>query len=227
MFTDVTGNYNNATGTVSDVIAKANQTITWNVPATMTFGAALSSTQLNATVAGVPGGSAPGALTYIPAAGTVLPAGSNNLTVNAVGTVNYNPATKTVTIQVQYLQGGICDGDAGHQILQPINADGSSVFNSKSTSPAKFRVCDLNFVSIGTAGVVKDFRLVQVVSGTVTTMNETVDSTTPDTAFRWDPTAQQWIFNINNKSLGGANQTYYFLITLNDGTTIPFHYGLK
>ena len=86
---------------------------------------------------------------------------------------------------------------------------------------------DANGVSIGTPGVVKDFRLVQVVSGTVTTLNETVDSTTPDTAFRWDPIAQQWIFNISNKGLYGPNQTYYFLITLNDGTTIPLHYGLK
>jgi len=75
--------------------------------------------------------------------------------------------------------------------------------------------------------VVKDFRLVQIVSGTVTTMNEAVDSTTPDTAFRWDPSGLQWIFNINNKSLGAANQTYFFQITLNDGSIIPFNYGLK
>jgi len=40
------------------------------------------------------------------------------------------------------VRGEICLGDAGHQILQLINANGTSVFNSKSTSPAKFRVCD-------------------------------------------------------------------------------------
>jgi hypothetical protein len=95
------------------------------------------------------------------------PAGSNNLTFNAAGTVNYNPATKTATIQVQYLQGGICDGDAGHQILQPINADGGSVFTGKSTSPAKFRVCDVNGVSIGTPGVVSSFFIYKIVGGTI------------------------------------------------------------
>jgi len=52
------------------------------------------------------------------------------------------------------------------------------------------------------------------------------NSTTPDNNFRWDPTAQQWIFNINNKALW-ANQTYIFLITLNDGSTISFRYGLR
>jgi hypothetical protein len=128
---------------------------------------------------------------------------------------------------VQYANGSLCDGDAGHQILQPINANGTSVFNGKSTSPAKFRVCDANGVSIGTPGVVSSFKLTKILTGTVTnTVDQTVDSTTPDTLFRWDPTGQQWIFNINNKSLA-SNQTYYFQITLNDGSTILFNYGLK
>jgi hypothetical protein len=138
--------------------------------------------------------------------------------------ITYNPGTLTVS----YMSGGVCGGDAGHQILQPINANGTSVFNSKSTSPAKFRVCDANGVSIGTPGVVQKFSLYQIVNGTViTSVNETVDSTTPDAAFRWDPTAQQWIFNIDNKSLAGSNRTYYFQIALNDGTSILFNYGLK
>jgi hypothetical protein len=194
----------------------------------MTYGAALSSTQLNATVVGVSGGTAPGALTYNPAAGTVLSPGSNSMTVTAAATPNYNAATKTVTILVQYQGvGTICDGDAGHQILQPINADGTSVFKGTSTSPAKFRVCDANGASIGTAGVVSSFSIYQIVGGTVTNIvNEDVASTTPDMAFRWDSTGQQWIFNINNKSYQ-SNQTYFFRITLNDGTVINFDYGLR
>ena len=77
------------------------------------------------------------------------------------------------------------------------------------------------------AGVVSSFNLYQIIAGTVTnTVNETVSSTTPDTMFRWDPTGLQWIFNINNKSLA-ANQTYIFQITVNDGTTIMFEYGLR
>ena len=51
-------------------------------------------------------------------------------------------------------------------------------------------------------------------------------STTPDTAFRWSASDQQWIFNINTKSLS-KNKTYVYLITLNDGSTIHFQFGLK
>jgi len=105
--------------------------------------------------------------------------------------------------------------------------DGASVFKQKSTVPAKFRVCDAYGNSVGTSGVVASFRLIQVVTGT--TMNEvseTVDSTTPDTAFRWDSTDQQWIFNVSTKNLY-ANRTYVYRIYLNDGTWIQFQYGLK
>jgi len=160
-----------------------------------------------------------------------IPASSSAYTISYSypGDSNFNSASNVSTaLNVKYASGGVCDGDAGHQILQPINVNGTSVFNVKSTSPAKFRVCDASGVSVGTPGVVKSFVLYQIANGTATnTVNESVDSTTPDSTFRWDPTGQQWIFNISNKNLGVANQTYYFMITLNDGTTIPFNYGLK
>jgi hypothetical protein len=132
-------------------------------------------------------------------------------------TVTYAPAGSTTT----------CGGEAGHQILQPVNADGTSVFKQGSTVPAKFRVCDANGVSIGAAGTVVSFRLVQTVSGTlVNTVDEAVVSTTPDTAFRWSSTDQQWIYNINTKSLK-PSYTYYYDIALADGTHILFRFGLK
>ena len=58
------------------------------------------------------------------------------------------------------------------------------------------------------------------------TVDEAVDSTKADTAFRWDPTGQQWIFNLNSKNLN-VNMTYYYTITLNDGSAITFMFGLK
>ena len=63
---------------ISDVasltVNKADQIITWENPADITYGTLLSDDQLNATVAGVStaGASAPGALTYTPAEGTLL-----------------------------------------------------------------------------------------------------------------------------------------------------------
>jgi hypothetical protein len=111
-------------------------------------------------------------------------------------------------------------------ILQPVNTDGKSVFKQGSTVPAKFRVCDANGVSIGTAGVVTGFTATSQAGTATATVNETIVSTTPDTAFRWDPTAQQWIFNISTKNLK-ANTTYMYDVALNDGTHIRFQFGLK
>jgi hypothetical protein len=152
--------------------------------------------------------------------------GGKTFTVNASDNVA-NSSSGSTSYSVVYPSTGLCQGEGGHQILQPINADGSSVFKRNSTVPAKFRVCDANGYSVSTAGVVSSFSLVQIISGTfVSNVNEQVNSTTPDSAFRWDSAAQQWIFNISTKSLS-TNTTYVYLITLNDGSTIPFQFGLK
>jgi hypothetical protein len=50
--------------------------------------------------------------------------------------------------------------------------------------------------------------------------------TAADTAFRWDAANQQWIFNISTKSLAAGN-TYVYTITLNDGSSIIFQFGLR
>ena len=71
--------------------------ITWNNPADITYGTALSSTQLNATA------NTPGTFTYSPAAGTVLNAGSGQtLSVNftPTDTAHFASASKNVTINV-------------------------------------------------------------------------------------------------------------------------------
>jgi hypothetical protein len=67
-------------------------------------------------------------------------------------------------------------------------------------------------------------------NATAVTVDETVYSTTPDTAFRWDPTGMQWIFNQSTKNNGSLNKSgvvYFFVINLNDGTSISFAYALK
>jgi hypothetical protein len=75
--------------------------------------------------------------------------------------------------------------------------------------------------------VVTDFRLIAVKTGTAeAAVNEQPVSTTPDTAFRWSESDQQWIFNITTKSLS-AGKTYTYRISLADGTSIDFKFGLK
>jgi hypothetical protein len=69
--------------------------------------------------------------------------------------------------------------------------------------------------------------LITVINGTAsTTVNETVTSTTPDAAFRWDPTGKLWIFNINTKALQ-VNRTYIYRIVLSDGSFIDFQFGVR
>jgi len=155
--------------------------------------------------------------------------GSHSITATYSGDSNFSGGASTVLSQlVQYEPAGtLCNGGAGHQILPPINADGSSVYKQGRTVPAKFSVCDANGVSIGTPGVVSSFFLTGVQSGTVTkSVEDVVDTNVPDMAFRWDPTGLQWIFNITTANLT-AGSTYMYTITLNDGSTIMFQYGLR
>jgi sugar lactone lactonase YvrE len=88
--------YTTATASVTLTVNKATSAITWPTPAAITYGTALSGTQLNAssTVAGT--------LTYSPAAGTVLNAGTQTLTVSFVptDTTDYTTASDSVTLTV-------------------------------------------------------------------------------------------------------------------------------
>lgn len=70
--------------------------LTWANPGAITYGAALSATQLNAT------SSVAGTFTYAPVAGAVLFAGTQTLSVTFTPTnlTDYSPATQTVTLLV-------------------------------------------------------------------------------------------------------------------------------
>ena len=70
-------------------------TITWGTPSPITYGTPLGTTKLNATT------SAPGAFSYTPPVGTVLPAGiAQQLQATLPESANYLVATANVTIDV-------------------------------------------------------------------------------------------------------------------------------
>ncbi len=143
---------------------------------------------------------------------------------------NYNVTFVGGTLSIQYAPASAsCLGAPGRTILQPINVDGTSVFKLGSTVPAKFRVCDANGNSIGTAGVVTSFKMIAKTSATGTlAVNEEVLSTNGDTAFRWDATNQQWIYNISTKNSAYATNTKYtYRVTLNDNTSFDFSFSTK
>ena len=90
------GDYTMATATVMLTVNKATPAITWAAPAAITYGTALSVTQLNAssTVAGT--------FVYTPAAGVVLGVGTQTLSVTLTPTdgTDYNTVTSTVQLTV-------------------------------------------------------------------------------------------------------------------------------
>ena len=97
-----TVDYNIATGGTTISVSKATPTISWTAPAGISYGTALSSTQLNATATGIAGALA-GTFVYTPIGGTVLSAGNNQaLSVSFTPTdaVDYNVATGGTTISV-------------------------------------------------------------------------------------------------------------------------------
>jgi hypothetical protein len=81
---------------IVDAAGMSTPTISWGAPAGISYGTALSSAQLNATA------SVPGTLTYTPAAGTVLKAGSQTLSAvfTPTNTTAYSAATATVHLTV-------------------------------------------------------------------------------------------------------------------------------
>src|SRR4029077_17963143 len=79
-------NFTTATKTVSITVLKATPVITWATPADITYGAALSATQLNATA------NTPGTFVYTPATGAVLNAGAGqtlSVTFTPTDATNY------------------------------------------------------------------------------------------------------------------------------------------
>lgn len=157
--------------------------------------------------------------TCLTPATTTSPVGSYVITCSGAAAGNYTFAYVAGTLKIQY------STSIGHVIQPPINADGTSVLKQGRVVPAKFDVYDANGVPISTPGVVSSFFLTAIVSGTVTTsVEDVVDTNNPDTAFRWD--GQEWIFNITTGNLS-AGSTYIYTITLNDGSTIVFQYGLR
>ena len=92
------GNYNSITSaSITQTVSKVTPTITWSNPSPITYGTALSATQLNATSGGVAG-----TFVYTPAAGTVLGAGSQTLSVTftPTDTTDYSTASGSVTLTV-------------------------------------------------------------------------------------------------------------------------------
>ncbi len=89
--------YSSATATVQLTVNSPSQstpTISWSAPAAIAYGTALNSTQLNATA------NVPGTFVYTPAAGAVLKAGTQRLSVVFTPTDSSTYPSATATVQL-------------------------------------------------------------------------------------------------------------------------------
>ena len=108
--------------------------------------------------------------------------------------------------------------------LQPINADGSSIFKLGSTVPVKFQ---LAAASAGITNAVARLSCAKVSNGVVGTEMEAVSSAAATTGnlFRYDATTNQYIFNWGTKGLTVG--TYRLSIDLGDGVQRIVNVSLK
>jgi hypothetical protein len=87
-----TADYVTATDSVILTVNKAAPSISWTTPPAITYGTALSVSQLNATA------NVPGTFLYSPAAGALLPVGTNTLSVTLTPTDSTDYATTSTSV---------------------------------------------------------------------------------------------------------------------------------
>jgi hypothetical protein len=112
-------------------------------------------------------------------------------------------------------------------ILQPINANGSSIFKSVSTIPVKVRFMDCDgsvpFDLAPTIGVVKTSS-----STPVSGVSEAARSTSEHTDGVMRFSDGQWIYNLSGKSLSDPSATYRLTINVpGTGQTVVVDFALK
>jgi hypothetical protein len=144
------------------------------------------------------------------------------------GLGNYNIGYVNGQFTIGY---GTCTGpNPSGVILQPIDADGSSIFpRAGRTVPVKFTVCDANgnpisdpnAVFAGTGGALT---MLSAVRGQVPNPDENAFNDIPDVAFRYS--SGIWIFNMATSNLQPST-TYTFRINLANGQGITFVIKIK
>jgi lysophospholipase L1-like esterase len=153
------------------------------------------------------------------------PTGSVPISTSTVGA---KTTTRTATDNVGHATTKSCTTVVGYAfsgILQPVNADGSSIFKLGSTVPVKFTLTNAAGASQGSA--VANLTIAKVtneIDGSFVEATSTAAATT-GTLFRYDTTAQQYIFNLGTKEL--SKGTWTLKVTLDDGNSYTQRISLK
>ncbi len=121
---------------------------------------------------------------------------------------------------------GVCVGGnlSWSGVLQPVNADGSSVFKLGQTIPVKFR---LTGACMDITDLVAKIYVAQLIGSVVGTQIEAVSTAAADdgNTFRYDPVAGQYIFNLATKGLSAG--TWQLHILFGDGVDRTLIFSLR
>jgi lysophospholipase L1-like esterase len=152
---------------------------------------------------------------------------SGSVSVNTA-TVGSKTTTRTATDNVGHSSTKSCTTVVGYAfsgILQPVNPDGSSIFKLGSTIPVKFSLTDASGVvqsaAVANLSVAK---VTNEIDGSYVEATSTSAATT-GTLFRYDPTSQQYIFNLGTKEL--SKGTWSLKVTLDGGNSYAQRISLK
>ena len=149
-------------------------------------------------------------VTCAPASGSLFPIGTTAVTCNA-SDLSGNTVTGTFDVKVNP-NPNVTVSWSG--VLQPINADGSSIFKWKSAVPVKFK---LTGASAGITNLVATLSVGYVSGGIEGTILEPASNAAPDNGntFRYDAASDTYVYNLNTKPL--AVGTWLVHISLGDG----------
>lgn len=137
-----------------------------------------------------------------PASGSTFPIGNNTVTCTATDSRG-NTATKTFNNVVQPV----------FAILEPINADGSSIFKLGSTVPIKFQLQDASGNII--TSIPAEVRVAKISNGILGTEMEAVSTSQADTGSAFRVQANQYVYNWGTSGL--SEGTWAIKIYLNYG----------
>ncbi|RYG23438.1 HYR domain-containing protein [bacterium] len=145
------------------------------------------------------------------ASGNVFAPGTTTVVVTAKDAAG-NTSTKSFNVVVRFKDSGF---------LQPINADGSSVFKFGSTIPVKVKI------SPTVTDAVIRLYYAKVSNSVVGSDVEAVSTSAADTGnqLRYDATADQYIFNLNTKALEAG--TWQLKLDFGDGVLRTVNISLK
>jgi hypothetical protein len=153
-------------------------------------------------------------VSYTPTSGSGFPLGTTTVTVAATDAAG-NASTATFTVAVGYQWSGV---------LQPVNADGSSIFKAGSTVPVKFALTGASTAVSDATARLSYAKITDNIEGTVIEAVTNVAATSGN-LFRYDAAAGQYMFNWSTKDLSSG--TYRLHIDLGDQITRTIDISLK